>query len=107
MTVATIRELDTPGKAKFNGQMATLQRQRNAAQNREAHLAGLVAGLEITINEKNAEIATKDKLIAQLNGTIEALKQHANRQAEELFALRGPEQKPPENLAGSETVVPG
>jgi chromosome segregation ATPase len=105
--MGTLAELDVPGKSKLQAQLLRTQRQRNQALNREAHLEGMCAGLQELLKDKEGEIATKDKLIAQLNGTIEALKQHANRQAEELFKLRGPEQKPPENLAGSETVVPG
>jgi hypothetical protein len=87
--MGTLKELDTPGQRKVNEQLAITQRQRNRAQNAEAHLGGLVAGLQVTIDELMAEAKRKDALIAQLNGQNAALKEHCNRQGEELFKLRG------------------
>jgi chromosome segregation ATPase len=89
--MGTLRELDNAGNAKVNVQLAEVHRDLDRANKRKAHLAGLVAGLEVTITDLQRDKAKLEALVKQLNGENAALKEHANRQGEELFKLRGPD----------------
>jgi hypothetical protein len=71
----------------------------------------LKRSIEVTEAQRNTAMTALAICEGQLESAraeIAALKEHANKQGEELFKLRGPDPNVPQpNLAGSETVVPG